>query len=151
MLILYLICLLIFLIPICTLITYEIYKLSIYNTLFKKILIENKKNHNSIRIAKSYIQRRQWVKCIKILEKELTKDKIVHHNYIGYCYSRMNLYSLSEQHYLTALREDPHNITSLLGLANIYKSTKRQKQALEKYRQISQIDSSKNYRDFNQF
>lgn len=147
MLILYLICLLIFLVPINIIITKQLYEITKQYLVLYKSKNWNQANVNQdlyiIRLATVYIKRNLWLSCIQLLEKEINT---IHpyckefYQFTGFCYLKMNLYPLAEYYYVQARNIEPNNIISLLNIAKIYSLTDRIADALSIYYKVLSID-----------
>ena len=142
MLILYLICLIVFLIPICVLTTTQVIHtiqdiLPINNLQYKK----NYTNYNHD-LAEAYIQRKLWMQCIILLENEIKMNSqtSAHQNLLGLCYLKMHLYESSYYHYTQVLQKDACNLVSLLSIAQIYSMNKQYSKAINTYKKILDID-----------
>lgn len=80
-------------------------------------------------LAQAYINRKQWLNCIILLEEYLNKS-ISHTNLIeiykciGFCYLSKDFYQLAEDYYKRGLEKSPSNIECLQKLRNIYSKDK---------------------------
>lgn len=146
MITLYFICIIFFLVPVCTLITIEIYKLSINSTMKYRINIEtlNKTNkiYHILNLAEIYIKQKKWLTCILLLESNkkhiLNKDQ--YYNSIAFCYYKIKLYNLAQFYYKKSIEQNNKDLNSLLSIAKIYEITKNTKKAISTYTKILDID-----------
>nr|YP_009773953.1 conserved hypothetical plastid protein [Caulacanthus okamurae]QIZ74570.1 conserved hypothetical plastid protein [Caulacanthus okamurae] len=142
MLKIYLLCLTCFLLPVCFLITLEIYK-----TLKNHIVVYYSNNSNSLNSTQAYIRQKKWLTCIKILEKNIAlqkKSTTKYYNILGFCYYYINEYQLSEYYYEQVLKQKPNNISILYKLAKVYLLNKKDKDAKNIYQKILKLDKNNN-------
>lgn len=149
MIVLYFLCLIFFLTPICILITKQLFTIInsyIVGLQFQNNTIKDKNNEfNTLNIACTYIERKLWITCIKLLEKSLNdshKSNVEYYNLLGLCYSRMAIYKIAHHHYSKALKKEPKNLTSLLSMGRIYTLTAKDNEAIKIYSQILDIDDN---------
>nr|YP_010196083.1 hypothetical protein LK014_pgp180 [Gracilaria caudata]UAD83480.1 hypothetical protein [Gracilaria caudata] len=128
----YLILITCFLLPICYLITNSLKYIYNQIEILKSIQkTKNKKNiHNKhiMSIANIYMNRKQWLDCITMLEfyiNQNTIDEIAvkaqYCNCIGLCYQSAYIYKMAQKYYLKAYNKLPFKKEILKNLVNIYK------------------------------
>ena len=139
-------------IPICFLLTKEIYK--IINCIFLTqkftyiVKTESSIDDNDIfNLAEVYINRKLWLSCILLLEKYInlySKSKEEFYSCIGFCYLSTGFCRISEENYEQALKTNNNNISYLNQLIKIYSyNPSRNKTKLEKtYKKIQEIEKS---------
>nr|YP_010197110.1 hypothetical protein LK098_pgp176 [Crassiphycus crassissimus]UAD84914.1 hypothetical protein [Crassiphycus crassissimus]UAD85118.1 hypothetical protein [Crassiphycus crassissimus] len=121
-----------FLLPICYLITNSLKYIYNQIEILKSIQkTKNKKNIDHKKIiyaANVYMNRKQWIDCITMLEfyiNQITvnevKIKAQYYNYIGLCYQSAYIYKIAQKYYLKAYNKLPLEKEILKNLANIYK------------------------------
>ena len=142
-------------IPICFLLTKEIYKIIVCISLIQKLTykVENNsliKDKDIFLLAEAYINRKLWLSCILLLEKYIdlyNKNQEEFHSCIGFCYLSTGFHKISENHYEKALETNDNNINYLNQLIKIYShdlSVNRNK--MEKvYKKIQRIKKFANY------
>lgn len=142
----FLICLLI---PVCLLISVDIYNsyqsyLNIYSI---------KKNQNTrqsddsqiINLACIYINKKRWKSCIILLEQQIylyqtNQNQGRYFHYLGLCYYTMKLYHLAIFFYIQILKEDPNNVFYLSKVGQIYNLMHEYSKAIETYTKILYVD-----------
>ena len=146
MITLYFICIIFFLLPVCILITIEIYKLLINNMMIYKINIETSNRTNNtnyiLNLAEIYIKQKKWLRSILLLESN--KNNIPNNNQyyhpIAFCYYKIQLYDLAEFYYNKSIEDNNEDIHSLLNIAKIYQIKQNTKKAINTYAKILDID-----------
>nr|QCI04061.1 hypothetical protein [Antithamnionella ternifolia] len=121
---LYLVIAILFLIPICFIITKELINSILYLIVvkrIKRISIQQTNNTDIVRLLQYYLKRQKWLTCILMLESYKTTDRINYFNLLGICYQKVACYIVAEYYYLKATKHDSTNITILQNLATIYK------------------------------
>ena len=121
----YLVVAIIFLMPICLIITNECFVVFFYYTALIKCV--NKKNINDIdtnyilTLFRYYVKRKKWLYCILMLESYKNLDRLGCYNLLGICYQKIDSYAIAKYYYLMAFSKDSENILVLQNLAGIYK------------------------------
>lgn len=148
MLRIYLVCLTTFLLPICLLITREVYKLCKQYFTTTRILKQQNNHiiniHNNLTLAEIYIKQKKWMSSILILESNILKESEILSkccNWIGFCYYQTKIYHLSKYYYLQAIKKTPNYISALHNLAEIYQILNDYKNATSIYEKIITIDN----------
>ena len=151
MLILYLTCLIIFLIPICILITKQLHQITIQYSSFNRLdnVKKEKINNylNKIKLAQIYIERNLWMSCITFLENQIDEDKeekyyIEYYQVMGFCYLKMRLYKLAHYYYTKVINKEPENINGLMSIARIHSLANRIPDAINTYYKVLTIDQN---------
>nr|QVY58386.1 hypothetical protein [Kappaphycus striatus] len=146
MLKLYLITLNCFLALICFLITSEIYKIFNYcNLTNKKLLYDKKTLEKTIHLSKVYMNYKEWILCIFILEKNIEYNKISLgriYNSLGFCYYNAKNYIFAEHYYEKAIKNEPNNIVFLSNLAKMYTLNQEYQKAEQIYKKVLNIDNN---------
>ena len=145
---LYLVFIILFLTPICYLAGSQLVKLLVENHLFKSLILLDRNQRLTkeqvLFLAKIYINKKQWLSCILMLEFYSKIDKPNSGEYcnsIGFCYQLMNLNRLAKYYYSQAKKISPSNILFLKNLANAYLICNDPQASLSTYKQILEFDS----------
>nr|YP_009295853.1 hypothetical protein Schim_107 [Schimmelmannia schousboei]AOM64788.1 hypothetical protein Schim_107 [Schimmelmannia schousboei] len=140
---LYLICAICFLLPICFLISSELYKLIARNIIYWNINNKSIKKENILGLANIYIKTKKWLTCILMLEFHLDNEiNFEYYNCLGFCYQQISLNEKAKFYYLQASYQEPHNIICLQNVAKIYDILNDQQNAIKSYKKILSIDTS---------
>nr|YP_009244328.1 hypothetical protein Gvag_119 [Gelidium vagum]AMK96570.1 hypothetical protein Gvag_119 [Gelidium vagum] len=128
---------LILILPICFFLTQEIKRISKFLLILQKdkyilskpISLINIDQKKVLNLAQAYINRKQWLNCIILLEKYLhdstnSIDIIEIYKCIGFCYLSKNFYYLAENYYKQGLEKCPTDSNCLQNLKNIYSKNK---------------------------
>nr|YP_009488641.1 Ycf37 [Grateloupia filicina]AWD77363.1 Ycf37 [Grateloupia filicina] len=144
---LYLVFIILFLIPICYLVTNEIVKFLFESRLFKFLIPLDRSRkltkEQVLSLAKIYIRKKQWLSCILMLEfySKIDNSNLgEYYNSIGFCYQLINLNILAKDYYDQARASSPSNILFLKNLAKAYGLCNDLQASLSIYEQILELD-----------
>nr|YP_008144759.1 Ycf37 [Grateloupia taiwanensis]AGO19947.1 Ycf37 [Grateloupia taiwanensis] len=144
---LYLVFIILFLIPLCYLVTNEIVKLLFENRLSKSLIplgrSQKLTKEQVLSLAKIYIRKKQWLSCILMLEFYAKIDNSnlgEYYNSIGFCYQLIDFNLLAKDYYSQARAFSPSNILFLKNLAKVYWLCNNLQDSLSTYKQILELD-----------
>nr|YP_010198334.1 hypothetical protein LK148_pgp176 [Gracilaria pachydermatica]UAD86750.1 hypothetical protein [Gracilaria pachydermatica] len=144
-----------FLLSICFLITnnliYIYHQLKFLKKIEETINIMSIENQHILYIAKIYINRKQWLDCITILEfymKQVRINELIilvqYYNYIGLCYQSVNIYTIATKYYLKAYNKAPFIKQTLKNLVNIYKLSGDIESASHIHQKLTDLNENRN-------
>nr|YP_010728569.1 hypothetical protein P6G74_pgp003 [Phymatolithon calcareum]WEA76924.1 hypothetical protein [Phymatolithon calcareum] len=139
----YLIILLVFLLPVFIIITFQLVQIANLDYQFKilnqKDIAKNLNNDDIFTLVKICTKKRLWLSSIKLLETKCIMDtdsKFKYFNAIGFSYYSMKQYDLAKTYYLKSLSYKKDYLIALQNLGKTYEITNDFSLALETYRSI---------------
>nr|YP_009502048.1 hypothetical protein [Porolithon onkodes]ASB29650.1 hypothetical protein [Porolithon onkodes] len=122
---LYFFILLMFLLSFSLFITFQLYKICIFELFAKNKILENMESRDINQLfayVKYLLHKKRWLRAIYLLESQVTIPLTRMHEYfniIGFVYDKMNQYYLAELYYKVSLSYNKDYITALKNLSRI--------------------------------
>nr|QCI06401.1 hypothetical protein [Dictyurus purpurascens] len=139
---------LVFLMPVCYLITKDLFRVLSFFYYRYSIYYYDFLDMSQDKLNKKidfYLFKKQWFVCISMLEffyenKIFTNFVVL--LYLGYCYENLFYFHIAEYYYLKSLSFSKNNLLILNKLANLYKLSKQNIKELKILKQISLLQDN---------
>nr|YP_010204045.1 hypothetical protein LK038_pgp136 [Ahnfeltia fastigiata]UAT97626.1 hypothetical protein Ahn.fas.Ore.pt_086 [Ahnfeltia fastigiata] len=143
----YLTILILFLLPICFIITMQLIKLIMRENIINSSQHQNEGEDFSheyiLVIAQIYIEKKMWFSCISMIESKLNSSVQFdpkYYNCIGFCYYNAKKYGLAKDYYNNAININPYYTLALSNLAKTYRNMGDKEKSKLVYNRILKYD-----------